>query len=1032
VSVYATDTANYVRGSSFQTDGTYSVVGLTAGSYKLQFQAAGFVRQYWDNETSFLTGDAVALTSGQKLIGQDVALQLAGSISGTIKDTDGNAITGGGYISVYDSAAQNYVTSGYFGTDGNYSLSGLSPGSYKLQFSPTDNYPSQWWDNKPTWAAADSIMVVGGQDSNGKNVILSSGASISGTIRDSSGVPITSGGSVYVYDATSQYSGFYPSGTIQSDGTFSVQGLPAGSYKLQFSPGGSFISQWWNNKGSYAAADAITVTDGQSMTNKDVEVTAGATISGTIRDSVGNTITGGGYVYAWPTGSSSGSIPMAPIQDNGTYLLQSLPTGSYKLEFRPSGNYVGQWWNNKTSLDSSDVLTLVAGQALVNKNVTLAAGASISGIVHDTFGNPISAGGSVYVYDSVSQGLGYNGTIQSDGSYTVLGLPAGSYKVEYRPNGNFISEWWNDKTTFASADTLTLTAAQALEGTNVTLDAGASISGTVYSQGTPSTPLAGVSVAAIDPVTYENVGSATTASDGTFTMSKVRKGTFTIVFDGSGLTPARKIQLLGNASSFPASTTFSVAEGAVISGKNATLVGRVASTPPPSPIPTVTNPTGRHDIVTWSQPSSTEAILGYCASGSSITLGGGGGGGGCSYGADANALSPDGRFTGSASFSTLITMQPFTASTHGETAHVVLNDIIGTPLQTPPTVTITARTSTTLSVTWEGQSSPAEQMENWNAVLIGGDFVPWGQVTAPNPLTYTFTGLTPGITYSVAIYGSSSTATTSWGLPISGAAPTPTPTPIPTPTPTPTPPTPTPTPPTPTPTPTPTTPTPTTPTPTPTPGSGSVAGTNPNFVRGLYRNFLGRTASADEVNYWAGELNAGRATQASLTTILSTSDEWIRVVIRGFYVDTLGREPDAAGYQYWIDRARSGEPIADIGAFFYGSDEYFDGFGSANNHIWISDLYTKLMLRSADSGGVNYWLTQLNSGMSRTAVSRWFYQSPEKLGLRVDALYSKLLGRGSDPGGRIYWSGVLTTAGDLRLASFLASSPEYFGRRFTG
>lgn len=222
------------------------------------------------------------------------------------------------------------------------------------------------------------------------------------------------------------------------------------------------------------------------------------------------------------------------------------------------------------------------------------------------------------------------------------------------------------------------------------------------------------------------------------------------------------------------------------------------------------------------------------------------------------------------------------------------------------------------------------------------------------------------------------------------------------------------------------------PTPTPTSGSGSVAGTNPNFVRNLYRDFLSRTASVDEVNYWTGELNSGRATQASLTTILSTSDEWIRVVIRGFYVDTLGREPDAAGYQYWIDRARGGEPIADIGAFFYGSDEYFNGFGNGNNRTWISDLYTKLMLRSADSGGLNYWLGQLNSGMSRTAVSRWFYQSPEKLGLRVDALYSKLLGRGSDPGGRIYWSGVLATAGDLRLASFLASSPEYFGRKFGG
>lgn len=212
----------------------------------------------------------------------------------------------------------------------------------------------------------------------------------------------------------------------------------------------------------------------------------------------------------------------------------------------------------------------------------------------------------------------------------------------------------------------------------------------------------------------------------------------------------------------------------------------------------------------------------------------------------------------------------------------------------------------------------------------------------------------------------------------------------------------------------------------------SVPGTNANFVRNIYHDFLSRTPDTSELNYWVTELDSGRATQASLTRIVSRSDEWIRVVIRGFYVDTLGREPDGAGYQYWIDRARSGEPIADIGAFFYGSDEYFNGYGQGNNRAWVSDLYTKLMLRAADSDGVNYWLSRLSSGMTRTAVSRWFYQSPEKLGLRVDALYTKLLNRGSDPGGRIYWAGVLANSGDLELASFLASSPEYFNRRFTG
>lgn len=210
----------------------------------------------------------------------------------------------------------------------------------------------------------------------------------------------------------------------------------------------------------------------------------------------------------------------------------------------------------------------------------------------------------------------------------------------------------------------------------------------------------------------------------------------------------------------------------------------------------------------------------------------------------------------------------------------------------------------------------------------------------------------------------------------------------------------------------------------------TVDGRNRNFVRVLYKDFLNRDATEGEVSYWSGELNSGRISQGTLTTNLSRSDEWVQAVIRGFYLDTLGREPDAAGYQYWIGRARAGMPIADIGSFFYGSDEYFQTTGQSNYTVWIGDLYQKLMRRGGDPGGIAYWVGKLNSGMSRPAVSHWFYQSPEKLGLRVDSLYAKLLNRGSDPGGRAYWAGRLYGEGDLALASQLASSPEYYGRQF--
>lgn len=210
-----------------------------------------------------------------------------------------------------------------------------------------------------------------------------------------------------------------------------------------------------------------------------------------------------------------------------------------------------------------------------------------------------------------------------------------------------------------------------------------------------------------------------------------------------------------------------------------------------------------------------------------------------------------------------------------------------------------------------------------------------------------------------------------------------------------------------------------------------VPGTLENFVMNLFYDFVGRPATYDEIYDWSTNLRYGIWSRSSVTNVMSKSDTYIRSMIYNFYFDTLGREPDQAGYQYWIDTAKNGRPIADIGSFFYGSDEYFQGFGHGNNADWIRDLYLKLMLRPADEGGLNYWVGKLASGqMNRTQVAMWFYQSPEKRGLRVDALYQNLLGRASDPGGRAYWANRLTAEGDIALSNSLASSPEYFSKQF--
>ncbi|GAB3029868.1 hypothetical protein GCM10027052_02390 [Parafrigoribacterium mesophilum] len=199
-----------------------------------------------------------------------------------------------------------------------------------------------------------------------------------------------------------------------------------------------------------------------------------------------------------------------------------------------------------------------------------------------------------------------------------------------------------------------------------------------------------------------------------------------------------------------------------------------------------------------------------------------------------------------------------------------------------------------------------------------------------------------------------------------------------------------------------------------------------NFVKQLYLDFLGRAPSPTELGDWSSSLLDRRVTRYNVATALSRSDEWITTVITNFYRNTLGREPDSSGLRGWIDAARSGMPVAQIAAAFYSSPEYFSTVGHNDYRTWVADLYKKLLLRTADEGGLNGWVAALNAGMPRDTVAFGFYQSAETLGVRITALYTKLLGRAPEAGAIPNWAPFVSNQGDLVLAAALAASDEYF------
>ena len=198
------------------------------------------------------------------------------------------------------------------------------------------------------------------------------------------------------------------------------------------------------------------------------------------------------------------------------------------------------------------------------------------------------------------------------------------------------------------------------------------------------------------------------------------------------------------------------------------------------------------------------------------------------------------------------------------------------------------------------------------------------------------------------------------------------------------------------------------------------------FVAALSNDFLDRAGTPDEIYYFVSLLRSGY-TRADIISAYAFSDEWVGVIVDGFYESVFGApRPNDPGRAYWIDQIKKGMTPAKVGAYFYASAEYFERHGGTNK-LWVESLYKEILDRKPDAGGVSFWVGRLDSGTGRDVVAYDFYQSIESRRKRVTGLYQQLLQRKPESGGLDYWAGILKNGRDVDLAIFLTSGTEYYG-----
>jgi hypothetical protein len=188
-------------------------------------------------------------------------------------------------------------------------------------------------------------------------------------------------------------------------------------------------------------------------------------IQGTVTDAATGDALPGSTVRIYPA-VGTGTIAAITTDQWGRYEFR-MPVGDYRLRVLPPGGYASVWW---TSTPPDPWWT--APQRLANGG-DVRSGPNQE-IVHADFAAPPSSGlgtltGSVtdgltglagiQVRIYTPEGLYDLTTTNADGTYELVDLPPGTYRVKFQDGtGTYQPQWWNGHTTYFTANDLSITA----------------------------------------------------------------------------------------------------------------------------------------------------------------------------------------------------------------------------------------------------------------------------------------------------------------------------------------------------------------------------------------------------------------------------------------------------------------------------------------------------------------------------------------------------------------------------------------------
>ncbi|HYK28401.1 MAG TPA: carboxypeptidase-like regulatory domain-containing protein [Streptosporangiaceae bacterium] len=497
---------------------------IPAHNYRVLFMIGcgnkgNFAPQWWRRSATGRHATLLNVRAGGTFSHIDARLTRGAIVTGTVRAVKGGAgLPGVCVYGVGRGAMRGVRVPTASRRGGHYVLRGLGTGRFRIKFSPYCGVKGNYLPK-----SGPTIHVTDGKTVKGIDVGLVLGGQISGTVTSqASGLPV--GGICIDFVGETANSFFEAFAMTRADGTFKFGSLEPGQYELAFAGG-------CGNKGSYAPQvydgplsndGIITIKRGSLVNGVDVAMLPGGTISGRL------TVKPDGKAAADPcivldspqgVGALGGNItafayfdePTAVIYLNkaGTYSVPNLTPGTYLAEFDSCSfgptPYAPQWFSPEGD-GAPDWLSVTAGTITSGVNGTLEPGGTISGTITGKGGRPLSQvcvfpqspSDPFSVLNQLVSGGGF-GESAKTGRYSVTGLPAGQYAVEFAPCffGRYAPQWYKGQGTQASATSVSVTVSHVTAGINAAMTSGGSITGRITSAIT-GLPVPFACVAALD------------------------------------------------------------------------------------------------------------------------------------------------------------------------------------------------------------------------------------------------------------------------------------------------------------------------------------------------------------------------------------------------------------------------------------------------------------------------------------------------------------------------------------------------------